>query len=154
MDSDLDWIPHDALARLTGAHRTTCARWKTAARAGQLPRWLALLVNTVHRGLLDALHRDWRGWMIHTRDGVLVTPEGLTVTQGQIRALPQLYALRDALQAELRTLRETAPQPLRIAPAARACNRPPSARPAPPLRAAAEMQPARPGAPILPRARS
>lgn len=113
MDTELDWITHQALEALTGAHRTTVARWKRLARSGRVARWLRVLVATVHRGQLDALHAAWRGWMINSQDGTLVSPEGVTVTQGQIRALPQLYALRDALQAELRGLRaaERAPLP-------------------------------------------
>lgn len=105
MDSDLDWISHQALEALTGAHRTTVARWKRQARAGHLPAWLALLVNTVHRGRLDDVNAAWRGWMINRRDGELVTPEGVCVTQGQIRALPQLYELRRALEREVQALR-------------------------------------------------
>lgn len=121
-------INEASLAALTGAHITTARRWK---RLRRIPRWLESLVYTVTEGRLCRIHKDWRGWMIHTRDGVLVTPEGLTVTPGQIRALPQLYALRDALQSELRQLRadqritriSTAP---RIAPsstAATGCSR-------------------------------
>lgn len=139
-------INEASLAALTGAHITTARRWK---RLRRLPQWLESLVYTLAEGWLCRIHKDWRGWMIRTRDGVLVTPEGITVTQGQIRALPQLYALRDALQAELRMLRE-----LRSAPAARACNRPPRARPGAARPVAAERPPAPPGAPTLPRARS
>lgn len=105
MDSDLDWISHGELERLTGAHRTTVARWKLRARAGWLPAWLARLVNTLHRGHLDDINAAWRGWLINPHDGHLVTPEGVSVSQGQIRALPQLYELRRALELELEHLR-------------------------------------------------
>jgi len=105
MDSTLDWISGKELANLTGAHADTARRWKQAARGGLVPLWLRLLVDTIHRGILDAIHPTWRGWRIHSRDGELVSPEGLCITQGQVRALPQLYALRQALEVEVRQLR-------------------------------------------------
>ncbi|MDQ2641283.1 MAG: DUF3653 domain-containing protein [Pseudomonadota bacterium] len=111
MDSDLDWISHQALEELTGAHRTTVRRWKRLAPTGWLPVWLRRLVNTVYRGRLDEIHPDWRGWRVNTKYGELVTPEGLSVTQGQIRALPQLYELRRALEGELQQLRREALTP-------------------------------------------
>lgn len=93
MDSPLDWITHPELARLTGAHRTTVRRWKLLSRAGWLPVWLERLVNAVHRGQLGEIHPAWHGWMINQRDGELVTPEGVCVTMGQIRAIPYLRDL-------------------------------------------------------------
>lgn len=115
MDSDLDWISHGELERLAGVHRTTAARWKRRARAGFLATWLARLVNTLHRGHLDDINAAWRGWLINPHDGQLVSPEGLSVTQGQIRALPQLYELRRALELELEHLR-TSGQFVRFSP--------------------------------------
>lgn len=49
--------------------------------------------------MLDEVHDAWAGWIINTRDGELVSPEGVCVTMGQIRALPYLYA-------QIRALRE------------------------------------------------
>jgi hypothetical protein len=94
-------INADTLQQLTGCHRTTAARWKRLVR---VPRWLEVLVATVIEGRLDALGREFAGWRLH--QGALVSPEGLTVTQGQIRALPQLCELRRALELELQLLRE------------------------------------------------
>lgn len=120
MDSDLDWISHGELERLTGAHRTTVARWKRRARAGlAAPPWLVRLVNAVHRGHLGDLSAAWRGWLINPRDGQLVSPEGLCVTPGQVRALPQMYDLKRTLEGELLQLRATVKR-LEMALAARA----------------------------------
>jgi hypothetical protein len=101
-------IGPDELAHLTGAHITSARRWK---RLLQLPRWLQLLIDTVHRGRLDAINPAWRGWMINPHDGQLVTPEGTSVTQGQIRALPFLYAQLHALRAQQRATEAHAPVP-------------------------------------------
>lgn len=105
MDTDLDWISHQELTRITGAHPTTVRRWKRTARAsGRLPPWLALIV-AAYRGMLEALHPAWAGWLINRRDGELVSPDGVCVTPGQVLAASYLRALCGEQAAELARLK-------------------------------------------------
>lgn len=85
-DTELIWIPDDALAHLAGVRPQTARRWRRNARTQRIPLWLTTLVATVHRGLLDALGKPWHGWRI--RGNTLITPEGWTFTQGEIRPAP------------------------------------------------------------------
>jgi hypothetical protein len=86
-------VPVALLVYLTGAHRTTCQRWKRAARVA---RWLERLVLVYLQGELGEIDRTWSGWRLIA--GELVSPEGWRFTPGDVRVLP-------FLQAQIRTLR-------------------------------------------------
>ncbi len=73
----------ETLAEATGAHLTTARRWK---RLTVLPVWLARFVRVIVEGHLEEIAAAWSGWRIVAGD--LVSPEGWSVSPGEIRALP------------------------------------------------------------------
>jgi hypothetical protein len=85
------------LVHLTGAHRTTAARWK---RNPRIARWLERLVRVCHQGELGEIDSTWSGWRLE--GGELVSPEGWRFTPGQIRVIPFLHAQIRTLRAERR----------------------------------------------------
>ena len=87
------------ICELTGAHRTTVARWITSKR---FPVAVARLLDLIYNGNLAVIHADWNGFRVNPRTGELDTPLKRSSTAGEILAIPYRYQLIANLQAELR----------------------------------------------------
>lgn len=97
MDRSTYGLSAELLASITGAHIDTARRWK---RRGVLPPKAAQLIAIKLHGDLGAIAKHWQGFTL--RQGKLWTPEGSSVTTGEIRAIPyrtqELEELRRALR--------------------------------------------------------
>ena len=99
--SALFGVNTDAIASFCRVHITTARRWKR----GEDPpftaiRWIELM-STRNLGLVDPA---WDGWTL--RDGALISPEQVSVSTGEIRALPFLRTLIAHYQTEQRLTRQ------------------------------------------------
>lgn len=87
--------PNDARA-LCGVSRRTWGRWMRGL--ARVPRSALLLLRICAQGELPAAGPEWDGWRFYR--GALLTPEGVEVKPGEIRAMPYLWALVAELQRE------------------------------------------------------
>lgn len=87
-----------ALCRLVDAHRTTARRWYERRR---LPAAVYRLLEIAWHGRIERIHAAWSGWNINPRTGELVTPDGWTLTAGELAAVPLRYQELAALRAQL-----------------------------------------------------
>ncbi|HMN47469.1 MAG TPA: DUF3653 domain-containing protein [Povalibacter sp.] len=84
------------LSQLTGVHPDTARRWK---RAGKVPAHYAQLLALRLGGDLGSITGSWSGFKLDS--GQLWTPEGRSVTTGDIRAIPYTRELVHELQKQL-----------------------------------------------------
>ena len=100
--SALYGVSADSIAIWCRVHITTARRWKR----GEDPPFAAIrwteLKSTGNLGLVDPL---WDGWAL--REGMLVSPEQVSVSTGEIRSLPFLRTLIAHYQAEQRLTRQS-----------------------------------------------
>jgi hypothetical protein len=75
----------------------TARRWK---RRRQVPASHARLLELLIFGQLGALCSAWSGWRM--REGKLITPEGWSVSPGEVRAIPYRLAQVSELERALR----------------------------------------------------
>ena len=90
------------LAELLGVHRTTVRRW---IRNEQLPDAIYQLLDLLHNGSIARIHDAWSGWVIDTKTGHLMAPDGLEISASEILAITYRYAQLAALQCEVRELK-------------------------------------------------
>lgn len=75
----------DWLQKVTGAHRTTIARWRAL---GSLPPELVRLAKLELVGEIGLINDAWLGWRIDAKTGQLISPgETFAYTPGEICAL-------------------------------------------------------------------
>lgn len=89
-------LPAWRLAEACQVSLDTARRWK---RQGRLPPPADRLADLVIGGELGALADPWRGFVL--RQKIIWTPEGFSVTPGQVCAIPYRLAQIAALQQQL-----------------------------------------------------
>ena len=113
MDALLDYVSRGELEELSGADRTTVARWK-AGKARVPLAVLRLIEWRYGRHMAGLLGPQWSGWY-WDRAGDLHAPGWRRpFTPGEILALPMLYAQLAALRRQLAT-RQSVRRPCRVA---------------------------------------
>jgi len=88
----------EQLAEVAGVHISTARRWK---RTGKYPRKINTLLALLIDGDLGPISRAWRGWRVC--GDRLISPEGVAVTFGNIRAIPVMQAQIAGYHARERT---------------------------------------------------
>lgn len=96
METGLYGYSAETLAELTGRTLDTTKRWK---RAGRAPNARQRLLSLALEGNLGAIDQSWHGFTI--RSGQIWTPEAMSVTPGQIRAIPYRLAQLRELERRL-----------------------------------------------------
>lgn len=86
----------ELLARLAGVSLRTAQRWK---HAGKTPHRYSDKLSLILEGDLGRLWPGWRGFRL--LNGMLITPEGESLTPGDLRAVPIRKAQVRELQARL-----------------------------------------------------
>jgi hypothetical protein len=97
MDSETYGLSVELLTELTNVHPDTARRWK---RRRKIPKAYASLVDLHMTGDLGTLATDWKGFRLIA--GRLWTPEGTSVTPGDIRAIPYRQQLVSEMERSLR----------------------------------------------------
>ena len=92
------WRSNKDIADLLEVDITTVRRWRRGAICP--PRAVVLLLSA-DIGVFDP---EWRGWK--ARGGQLVSPEGWSITVGEVLAVPLMRAQIAAYQGENRKLKE------------------------------------------------
>lgn len=98
----LHGLTAESLAELACAHVTTARRW---LRRRQAPPAIARALVLLRFGQLAAVSPTWSGWAL--RAGKLVSPEGLELTPGEVRAGPLHAATVRLLQRQLAAATDT-----------------------------------------------
>jgi len=93
-------ISAEDIALYCGVDYRTACRWKAGHTA--MPE----SSKVVLAGDLGHFHPDWTGWLIHRRDGTLVSPEGWEITMNDVMATPLLRQQLALYQSENRALKE------------------------------------------------
>ena len=101
----------EEIARLTRCHKRTVEKWIQRRRIPDTPYEL---LDIVQNGRLGKIHKNWRGWTICNRTGILRSPSNEIVCQGDVQAIPYRRHLIAHLQRELQLAQqpEDAQQPL------------------------------------------
>jgi transcriptional regulator with XRE-family HTH domain len=84
------------LAELCKVSQTTASRWR---RLRRVPEIHSRLLRILLAGELGSLAPAWSGFTL--RDGQLITPEGWTISPGEICAIPFRIQQLRALEIEL-----------------------------------------------------
>lgn len=93
------------IGEITGAHRTTVARWFDK---GEFPPAVGALLAIVYGGDLGAIHDAWAGFSINPHTGALFSPDGRPTDPGEVLAIYWRYQQIRELTAEVRQLRQAA----------------------------------------------
>jgi transcriptional regulator with XRE-family HTH domain len=88
----------EAIARALGVDPSTVRRWKRGAR--KPPPYALALIG----GDLGCFSPKWRGW--HFKGDILLSPEELAFTPGDVRSVPYLKAVIASYQLDKRRARE------------------------------------------------
>ncbi len=89
----------EEIARLTRCHKRTVEKW---IQRRKIPDTPYELLDIVQNGRLGKIHKDWRGWTICHRTGLLRSPSNEIVCQGDVQAIRYRRHLIAHLQRELR----------------------------------------------------
>ena len=102
------WISPPMVGELTeqlGVHATTVRRW---LRTATIPKASYLLLELLQNGLIARIHDAWCGWVIDTKAGHLIAPDGFKISAREVLAITYRYLQLAALQCEVRELRRLA----------------------------------------------
>ncbi len=102
------WISPPMVGELTeqlGVHATTVRRW---LRTATIPKASYLLLELFQNGSIARIHDAWSGWVIDSKAGHLIAPDGFKISAREILAITYRYLQLAALQCEVRELRRLA----------------------------------------------
>lgn len=99
-DVTLGLDPSD-IASLTGVDLTTARRWK---RGRPIPEPARRLLRILTAGELEIFGREWRGWWLDAKNGVLCSPEQWAFRPSEILSLPFLHGMIASYQSQIRDM--------------------------------------------------